>query len=108
MGYSPAQTIPWLGTIHQECLALKAVLFGHACGLWAEEILTCQNPPEVVVWESALVGAPGYCVLIEEVVVQRHALEEVLGSGFGEQEEDCPLGHPLPAALRILLPPLIW
>jgi hypothetical protein len=97
-----------LGTVHQECLVSKAVLFGHACGLWAEEILTCQNPPEVAVWERAPDGAPGYCVLIEEVVVQRRALEEVLDSGFGEQEEDCPLGHPLPAALRILLPPLIW
>jgi hypothetical protein len=83
------------------------VLFGHACGLWAEEILTCQNPPEVEVWERAPVGVPGYCVLIEEVVVQRRALEEVLDSGFGEQE-DCPSGHPLPAVLRILLPPLIW
>jgi hypothetical protein len=97
-----------LGTIHQECLVSKAVLFGHACGLLAEEILTCQNPPEVEVWECAPVGVPGYCVLIEEVVVQRRAPEEVLDSGFGEQEEDCPLRHPLPAVLRILLPPLIW
>ena len=108
MEYSYAQTILWLGTIHQECLVSKAVLFVHACGQWAEEILTCQNLPEVEVGEREPVGVPGYCVSIEEVVVQRRALEEVLDSGFGEQEEDCPLGHPLPAALRIIFPPLIW
>ena len=62
---------------------LKAVLFGHACGRWDEEILTCQNLLEVEVQEHAPVGAPWCCVLNGEVLVLHRALEEVLDSGSG-------------------------
>jgi hypothetical protein len=52
------------GTIHQECLVSKAVPSGHACGQWAEEILTRQNLIDVKVQERVPVGAPSCCVLI--------------------------------------------
>ncbi len=86
----------------------KVVPYGHACGQRAEEILACQNLIVAEVQENAPVGVPSCCVSTGEAVVKRRALEEVLDSGFGMQEEDCPLGHLLPAVLKILLPPLIW
>jgi hypothetical protein len=93
---------------HQECLVKKMGPCGHACGLRAEEILTRQNPIVAEVQEHAPVGVPSCCASTGEVAVQRRALEEVLDSGFGMQEEDCPLGHLLPAVLKIPPPPLIW
>ncbi len=93
---------------HQECLVTKVVPYGHACEQRAEEILTCQNPIVAEVQEHAPVGVPSCCVSTGEAAVRHRALEEVLDSWFGMQEEDCPLGHLLPAVLKILLPPLIW
>ncbi len=82
--------------------------YGHVCGQRAEEILTCQNPIDVEAHEHAPVGASSCCVLNWEAAVQRRGLEELLDSGFGMQEEDCPFGHLLPAVLMITPPPLIW
>jgi hypothetical protein len=65
--------------------------YGHTCGQRAEEILTCQNPIVAEVREHPPVGVPSCCVSTGEGAVQRRALEEVLVSGFGMQEEDCPL-----------------
>ncbi len=90
---------------YQECLATKAVPYGHACGQRAEEILTCQNLNVVEAHELAPVGAPSCCVSTGEVAAQRRGLEEVLDSWSGRHEEDCPL---LPAVLTIPPPPLIW
>ncbi len=81
--------------------------YRHACGPRAEQILTCQNPIVAEVQEHAPVGVPSCCASTGEAAVRRCALEEVLDSGFGMQEEDCPLGHLLPAALKISPPPLI-
>jgi hypothetical protein len=92
---------------HQECLVKKMGPCGHACGPRAEEILTRQNPIVAEVQEHAPVGVPSCCAWTGEAAVQRRALEEVLDSGFGMQEEDCPLGHLLPAVLKIPPPPLI-
>ncbi len=47
-------------------------------------------------------------LVLREAAVQLRALEEVLDSGFGMQEKDCPLGHIFPEALRISLLPLMW
>jgi hypothetical protein len=93
---------------HQECLVTKVVPYGHACRQRAEEILTCQNLIVVEVQERAPVGVPSCCVSTGEAAVQRRALEEVLDSGFGMHDEDCPLEHLPSAVLTILLLPQIW
>ena len=48
------------------------------------------------------VGGLWYSAVIEEVVEQHSALVAAHGSASDEQEEDCPLGHPLPAAQKVL------
>ncbi len=106
-GYSPAQTIPQQGMNHKECLVTKVGPYGHACGQRAEEILTCLNPIVAEVQQHTPVGVPSCCASTGEAAVQRRALEEVPDSGFGMQEEECPLGHLLPVVLKILPPPLI-
>ncbi len=67
----------------------------------------CQNLIDAEAQMHAPVGDPSCCVSTEEAAVQRCGLEEVLDSGFGMQEEDCPLGHLLPAVLKNPLPTLI-
>ena len=47
------------------------------------------------------VGGLWYSAVIEEVVEQHSALVAAHGSASDEQEEDCPLGHPLPAAQKV-------
>ncbi len=87
---------------------MKAGPYGHACGQRGEEILTFQNLDVVEAQELAPVGAPSCGVSTGEAAAQRRGLEEVLDSGSGMQEDDCPLGHLLPAVLKIPPPPLIW
>ena len=58
-------------------------------------------------------GGLWYSAVIEEVVEQHSALVAAHGSASDEQEEDCPLGHPLPSAkkvfrFRFLCPSRFW
>ena len=47
------------------------------------------------------VGGLWYSAVTEEVVERHSALAVAHGSASDEQEEDCPLGHPLPAAQKV-------
>ena len=96
-GHSPAQTITWFLLLYQTCLAPKIGTGDFAYGLEVGETPKCRS------FVCAMAQAPAeICGLwFSDGEVQHSDPVAVHGSVFDEQEEGCPLGHPLPAAQKV-------
>ena len=95
-GHSPAQTIPWFLLLYQTCLAPKTGTGDFAYGLEVGETLKCRS------FVCAMAQAPAeICGLwLFDGEVQHSDPVVVHDYVFDEQKEDCPAGHPLPAAQK--------